>query len=141
MSDPNKMNSPKGYKIVHKDILAMNISWSPEDLELYENHSNLFASCIFTTARVITLIMAIIVQRAFYKLMKRLPGRAINELLYPNMVRYVHLISISFSGKNGGKHRIQQTISCQVLVYVIESNRKNMELFYIYEAVLKTDGN
>ena len=95
MSDPNKMNSPKDYKIVHKDLLAMNISWLSEDLELYENHSDPVASSIFTTARLITLIMAIIVQRAFYKLMKRLPGRAINELLYPNMVRYVHLIFIS----------------------------------------------
>ena len=85
------MNSPKDYKIVHKDVLAMNISWLPEDLELYENHSDPFASCIFTTARVITLIMAMIVQRAFYKLMKRLPGRAVNELIYPNMVRCVHL--------------------------------------------------
>ena len=90
------MNSPKDYKIVHKDLLAMNISWLSEDLELYENHSDPVASSIFTTARLITLIMAIIVQRAFYKLMKRLPGRAINELIYPNMVRYAHIISISF---------------------------------------------
>ena len=95
-SDPNKMNSPKDHKIVHKDVLAMNISWLPEDLELYENHSDPVASWIFTTARVITLIMAILVQRAFYKLMKRLPGRAVNALIYPNMVRYDHLISITF---------------------------------------------
>ena len=90
------MNSPKDHKIVHKDVLAMNISWLPEDLELYENHSDPVASWIFTTARVITLIMAILVQRAFYKLMKRLPGRAINEMIYPNMVIYVHLIFICF---------------------------------------------
>ena len=90
------MNSPKDYKNVHKDLLAMNISWLPEDLELYENHSDPVASWIFTTARVITLIMAILVQRAFYKLMKRLPGRAVNALIYPNMVRYDHLISITF---------------------------------------------
>ena len=90
------MNSPKDHKIVHKDVLAMNISWLPEDLELYENHSDPVASWMFTTARVITLIMAILVQRAFYKLMKRLPGRAVNALIYPNMVRYDHLISITF---------------------------------------------
>ena len=95
-SDPNKMNSPKDHKIVHKDVLAMNISWLSEDLELYENHSDPVASSIFTTARLITLIMAIIVQRAFYKLMKRLPGRAINEMIYPNMVIHVQLIFICF---------------------------------------------
>ena len=87
MSDPTKMNSPKDYKMVHKDVLAMNISWLPEDLELFENHSDHFVSWILTTARVITLLMAIIVHLAFYKLMKRLPGRAVNVMIYPNMVR------------------------------------------------------
>ena len=90
------MNTLKDNNIVHKDFLDMNLSWLPEDLELYENHSDPVASCIFTTARLITLIMAMIVQRAFYKLMKRLPGRAVNELIYPNMVRYVHSIFIWF---------------------------------------------
>ena len=96
MSDPNKMNSSKNYNMVHKDVLAMNISWLPEDLELFENHSDPFVSWILTTARVITLLMAIIVHLAFYKLMKRLPGRAVNEMIYPNMVRYVHSIFICF---------------------------------------------
>ena len=90
------MNSSKDAKIVHKDVLAMNISWLPGELELFENHSDPFESSIFTTARVITLIMAIIVHRAFYKLMKRLPGRAVNEMIYPNMVGYVHSIFIRF---------------------------------------------
>jgi hypothetical protein len=31
--------------------------------------------------------MAIIVHRAFYKLMKRLPGRDINLIIYPYMVK------------------------------------------------------
>ena len=70
----------------------MNVSWLPGDLEFYENDSDLFESWIFTMARIITLLMAIIVHRAFYKLMKRLPGRAVNEIIYPNMVRYVHSI-------------------------------------------------
>ena len=90
------MNKLKDNNIVHKDFLEMNVSWLPEDLELFENHSDPFASCIFTIARVITLVMAIIVHRTFYKLMKRLPGRAVNEMIYPNMVRYVHSIFISF---------------------------------------------
>ena len=79
-----------------KDDQAMNVSWLSEDLELFENHSDPFESGIFTTARVITLIMAIIVHRAFYKLMKRLPGRAVNKLIYPNMVRYDRSILIKF---------------------------------------------
>ena len=78
--------------MVYEDALAMNISWLPEDLELFENHSDPFAASIFTMARVITLVFAIIVHRAFYKLMKRLPGRAVNEIIYPNMVSYVHSI-------------------------------------------------
>ena len=68
----------------------MNISWLPGDVKIYENDSDVLESWIFTMARIITLIMAIIVHRAFYKLMKRLPGRAVNEIIYPNMVRYVH---------------------------------------------------
>ena len=73
----------------------MNVSWLPGDLEIYENDSDLLESGIFTMARIITLIMAIIVHRAFYKLMKRLPGRAVNEIIYPNMVRYVHSILLN----------------------------------------------
>ena len=68
----------------------MNVSWLPGDLEIYENDSDPLESGIFTMARIITLIMAIIVHRAFYKLMKRLPGRAVNTIIYPNMVRCIH---------------------------------------------------
>ena len=92
----NKMNTLKDNNIVHKDFLDMNVSWLPEDLELIKHHSYIFTSSVFTIARVITLAMAIIVHRAFYKLMKRLPGRAVNEMIYPNMVRYDHSISIIF---------------------------------------------
>ena len=70
----------------------MDVSWLPGDLEIYENYSDPLESWLFTMARIITLIMAIIVHRAFYKLMKRLPGRAVNEMIYPNMVRYVQSI-------------------------------------------------
>jgi hypothetical protein len=73
---------------LHTDILAMNISWLHEDLELFENSFDLTTSLVFTLARFITLILAIIVHRAFYRLMKRLPGRAVNTLIYPYMVSY-----------------------------------------------------
>ena len=69
-------------------VLSMNISWSYEDLELLENNYDFTISLIFTVVRSMTLILGIIVHRAFYKLMKRLPGRAINQIIYPYMVMY-----------------------------------------------------
>ena len=62
------------------------VSWLSEDLKLFENEFDLFTSIFGTLARFITFIMAVIVHRAFYKLMKRLPGRAVNEVIYPYMV-------------------------------------------------------
>ena len=64
----------------------MNISWLHEDLEVFENSFDLTISLVFTLARFITLILAIIVHRTFYKLMQRLPGRAVNQIIYPYMV-------------------------------------------------------
>ena len=83
--------------MVHKDLLDMNVSWLSEDLELIEYHPNIFKSSIGTVARVITLAIAIIVHRAFYKLMKRLPGRAVNTIIYPNMVRCIDSFFFNFS--------------------------------------------
>ena len=76
----------KNRTSLQTDILAMNVSWLNEDLELFENSFDLTTSLVFTLARFITLILAIIVHRAFYKLMKRLPGRAVNQIIYPYMV-------------------------------------------------------
>ena len=70
------------------DLLSMNISWSYEDLELLENNYDFTISLVFTIVRSMTLILGIVVHRAFYKLMKRLPGRAINQIIYPYMVIY-----------------------------------------------------
>ena len=70
------------------DLLAMNVSWLDEDLELWYSF-DLAISLLFTVLRVITLILAIIVHRAFYKLMKRLPGRAVNQIIFPYMVSYL----------------------------------------------------
>ena len=68
------------------DLLSMNISWFYEDLKLLENNYDFTISLVFTMVRFITLILGIMVHKAFYKLMKRLPGRAINEIIYPYMV-------------------------------------------------------
>ena len=71
---------------IHTDLLAMDVSWIPKDLELFENEFDFVVSMVCTIARFITFVMAIIVHRAFYRLMKRLPGREINQVIYPYMV-------------------------------------------------------
>ena len=65
----------------------MNVSWLLEDLELFENQFNFLESTVCTIAIFITFVLAIIVHRAFYKLMKRLPGRDINQVIFPYMVK------------------------------------------------------
>ena len=78
-------------KKILSDLLAMNVSWLAEDLELNDDQYGFPESVIFTVARLVTLIMTFIVHRAFYKLMKRHPDRAVNQIIYPNMVRYLLL--------------------------------------------------
>ena len=75
-------------KKIQWDLLAMNVSWFLEDLELYDNQYGFHESFGFTLARLVTLILAIMVHKAFYNLMKRLPGRAVNQIIYPSMVRF-----------------------------------------------------
>ena len=72
--------------LIHVDLLAMNVSWIPEDMKLFENEFEFLVSMVCTMARFITLATAIVVHRAFYRLMKRLPGRPVNQIIYPYMV-------------------------------------------------------
>ena len=72
--------------LIHVDLLAMNVSWTTKDLKLFENEFDFLVSMVCTIARFITFVMAIVVHRAFYRLMKRLPGRAVNQVIYPYMV-------------------------------------------------------
>ena len=61
------------------------LSW--QDLEPYNNQSGgFFVSSILTIARAATFFIAVIVHRAFYRIMNRLPGRPINQMIYPHMV-------------------------------------------------------
>ena len=76
---------------IQSDLQAMNVSWFSEDLELYDNQYGFLESIGFPVARLVTLIFGIIVHRAVYKLMKRLPDRAVNQLIYPSMVRQFFL--------------------------------------------------
>ena len=73
------------------DLMAMNVTWSDEDLKLYEeNRLGFKEATTFTIAKIVIFAMAIVSQRTFYKMMKRLPGRAINQILYPHMVRAIN---------------------------------------------------
>ena len=74
------------------DLSAMNISRFHGDLEALENKFDFLTSLVFTAVRLFTLILGIVVHTAFYKLMKRLPGRSINQIIYPYMV-IDHIIS------------------------------------------------
>ena len=69
------------------DFLAMNVSWDPNELELYTNQSSVTMSTIFTIILIITFLLGVIVQKAIFKLLKRLPQRAINQVIYPYMVK------------------------------------------------------
>ena len=72
------------------DLMAMNVTWSDEDLKLYENRLGYEEATIFTIAKIVIFAMAVVAHRTFYKMMKRLPGRAINEILYSHMVRVTY---------------------------------------------------
>ena len=76
------------YKSDLQSDLSSNVSWFPKDLEFYENQSKGLdlMSLLLTIARSVTLIIAVIVHRSFYRVMKRLPGRPINQMIYPHMV-------------------------------------------------------
>ena len=78
--------SMENQTLIHVDLLAMNVSWTAKDLKLFENEFDFLVSMVCTIARFTTFVMAIVVHRAFYKLMKRLPGRAVNQVIYPYMV-------------------------------------------------------
>ena len=71
---------------LHGDLLFMNVSWASGDLHLYENQSGFGVSIIYTTINILILLMAFIVHKAVYKLLARLPNRAINQIIYPSMV-------------------------------------------------------
>ena len=49
------------------DFMAMNVTWSLEDLELYDNQIGVGESTIVTLSKTILLAMGIIAQTTFYK--------------------------------------------------------------------------
>ena len=69
------------------DFLAMNVSWYSNELELYTNQASITMSTIFTIISIATFLISVIVQKAIFKMLKRLPQRAINHIIYPYMVK------------------------------------------------------
>ena len=59
--------SMENRALIHVDLLDVNVSWIPEDLEPFENEFDFLVSMVCTMARFITLAMAIVVHRAFYR--------------------------------------------------------------------------
>ena len=71
------------------DFLTMNVSWYPNELKLFTNQTSIELSTILTIILIITFLLGVIVQKAIFKMLKRLPERAINQIIYPYMVKTV----------------------------------------------------
>ena len=71
---------------LYGDLLLMDISWDSGDLQLYDNQSGFRVSVVFSVINIVILLMAFIVHKAVYKLLARLPDRAINHIIKPSMV-------------------------------------------------------
>ena len=74
------------------DLMGMDVTWSLEDLELYDHSIGVGEATIFTISKTIVLAMGMIAQKTFYKMMERLPGRIINQILYLHMVRATYTL-------------------------------------------------
>ena len=72
------------FNETHHKIL--DLLWSDQDLQLYDNQSTTFMSTIFTIIAGFILVFGAIVHRAIFKLLNRLPDRPINTLIYPTLV-------------------------------------------------------
>ena len=70
----------------NQTFLHDDFSWASGDLQLYGNQSGFAASIIFTIVNSVIVLMTFIVHKAVYKLLARLPNRAINQIIYPSMV-------------------------------------------------------
>ena len=71
----------------------LDLSWNFEDLKRYDNQSSPIVATIFTLIAGVTLVLGGIVHRAIFKLLKRIPDRPINVMIFPT------LVSITFQHK------------------------------------------
>ena len=79
------MHGNETFKVNQTDY-DLDLSWEIEDLKLYDHQSNPILATIFTMIAGITLVLGAIVHRAIFKLLKRIPQRPINAIIYPNLV-------------------------------------------------------
>jgi hypothetical protein len=79
------MHGNKTFKVNQTDY-SLDLSWDFEDLKLYDHQSNPILATIFTMIAGVTLVLGAIVHRAIFKLLKRIPQRPINAIIYPNLV-------------------------------------------------------
>ena len=70
----------------NQTYLHDDVSWASGDLQIYDNQSGFVASVIFTIVNIAIALMTFIVHKAVYKLLAKLPDRAINQIIYPSMV-------------------------------------------------------
>ena len=71
----------------NQTFLHDDFSWASGDLQIYDNQSGFIASIIFTIVNSVIVLMTFVVHKAVYKLLAKLPDRAINSIIYPSMVR------------------------------------------------------
>ena len=79
------MHGNKTFKVNQTDY-SLDLSWNFEDLTLYDHQSNPILATIFTTIAGVILVLGAVVHRAIFKLLKRIPQRPINAIIYPNLV-------------------------------------------------------
>ena len=73
----------------NQTFLHDDFSWASEDLQIYDRQiyqTGFLASIIFTIVNSAIVLMTFIVHKAVYKLLAKLPDRAINQIIYPSMV-------------------------------------------------------
>ena len=55
------------------DLMAMNMTWFPGDLKVYNSQVGTVEATLLTSVKIIMLTMAVIAQRTFYRMMQKLP--------------------------------------------------------------------
>ena len=68
--------------------MPINLTWNVEDMALQTGHFDTFSGISLTLIAVVILLLGIIIHRAVFKLLKRLSGRYINQLIYPQLVSF-----------------------------------------------------
>ena len=77
-------------KLVTTQVITVshyNLTWALKDMKLYTTQTDDLSALMFTILSFFTIGFGILVHRAIFKLLNRLPSRPVNILIYPAMVR------------------------------------------------------